>query len=84
MFSGDPFRGSLGMPWQLLIVLSQIVSGVALAGVSIIGWHALRRTLWRMEPGEYLLVVMGLTCLTQFVWRVIWGILAFHLTRFPF
>ncbi|MCE9554757.1 MAG: hypothetical protein K8T91_15485 [Planctomycetes bacterium] len=49
----------------LLLALLATVLGWFYFGALFIVWHAVRRTLWRLEPGEWLILILT-NCLTSF------------------
>lgn len=42
----------------LLLALAATVLGWLYSGALLIGWHAVRRTLWKLEPGEWLVLFL--------------------------
>jgi len=42
-----------------LFSLSATVLGWLYSGTLLIGWHAVRRTLWKLEPGEWLVLFLA-------------------------
>jgi len=48
----------------LLLALLATVLGWFYFGALLILWHAVRRTLWRLEPGEWLILILT-NCLTS-------------------
>jgi len=47
---------------------TRCLSGAILAGCFLIVWHAARKTLWPLEPGEWLVVVAGSS---HVIWTVV-------------
>jgi len=66
------------LPWAMSIVsaIYSTIVGWILLGSLRIGWHAVRRTLWPLEPGEWML--LGLLAVIMANWvDAVWFALTF-------
>lgn len=60
VFSLLGMKGTTLGPWAgILAVVAAIVVGWIWMAMVILGWHYMHRTLWDLEPGEWLLLVPG-------------------------
>ncbi|MCE9545146.1 MAG: hypothetical protein K8T25_06470 [Planctomycetia bacterium] len=62
--NSPPARPPDRQRWITVVsAIQALLGGASLTGCVLIGWHAIRRTLWPLEPGERLLLAFGLTYL---------------------
>ena len=67
------------MPLEIVFTLVvRCLYAAMLTGLLLMGWHAARRTLWVLEPGEWL---VGAAATSYLVWTLGEAILPYFVDR---